>query len=415
MPVTLLNWIVPFTILLCGAGFITIRFLGFATSRWGYALCSLAIGYALMLFETERFTPFKQIVEDGFILLSIILACRALNDRLNLKSSLRFDIALMASSTTMIAISLMMFKSVRLETLFVLACCALALWKASLPFSRLAKTKADRLLAATFLLFSMLLTFQGLLYISAPQTGDVVGAWRSSVWGNLIQYTGLVGCVVLAFFVMVATTWDAIEKYRTHANTDPLTNLLNRRGLDALLASSQGKQFRKGSTAVILADIDHFKAINDRFGHPFGDVVITRFGTLLKAEAGPQSCVVRLGGEEFAILLPGILPDDAMSVADRMRRRFMVERWLHTCKADQFTASFGVALAKDREPIATAIERADRLLYAAKRGGRNCIVGDQQLSVDVEDGGQVAGAPINQDALCGAPPMKRHTDVAQAH
>lgn len=398
MPVTLLNWIVPSTILLCGIGFIAIRFLGFATSRWGYALCSLAVGYAVMLFETERFTPFKQIVEDNLVLLAIILACRALNDRLNLKSSPLFDIALIATSTVMIAVSLMLFKSVRLETLFVQACCSLALWRASLPFSRLARTRVDRLMAVTFLLFSLLLTFQCLLYLAAPQTGHVVGAWRASVWGNLIQYTGLVGCVMLAFVVMAATTSDAIEKYRAHANTDPLTNLLNRRGLDAMLTSSRGKPFRNGSTAMILADIDHFKTINDRFGHPFGDIVIMRFGALLEAEAGPHGCVVRLGGEEFAVLLPGVLLDDAMAAAERMRRMFMVERWSQAGSAEPFTASFGVALVKDREPVATAIARADRLLYAAKRAGRNRIVGEQDLAINKEDGREVlAGRLAQQD------------------
>ena len=410
MPVTLLNWIVPSTILLCGTGFIAIRFLGFATSRWGYALCSLALGYTLMLFEVDRFSPFKQIVEDGFILLSIIWACRLLNDRLKLKSSLLFDIALMVSSTVMIAISLVVFKSVRLETLFVQTCCAIALWRASLPFSRLARTKADRLLAVVFLLFAMLMTFQCLLYLAAPQTSDAVGAWRASVGGNLVQYTGLVGCVTLAFSVMVATTWDAIEKYRRHANTDPLTNLLNRRGLDALLLSSRGRQFRSEPTAVILADIDDFKAINDRFGHPFGDTVIVRFGALLKVHAGPHGCVVRLGGEEFGVLLPGVPLDDAIAVADMMRRIFQAERWSQNGITGQFTASFGVTLVKDRESVAAAIERADHLLYDAKRAGRNRVVGQHGLSLDTEDDRQ---AFAEESARHHVPPRRAANENAR--
>ncbi|ODU77179.1 GGDEF domain-containing protein, partial [Novosphingobium sp. SCN 63-17] len=399
MPVTLLNWIVPVTILLCGAGLISIGYLGFTTARWGHALCVLAVGYALMLFETDRFTPFKQIVEDNFILLGILLTCRALQKRLNLKSSVPFDVALMVSSTTMIAISLVIFQSVRLETFFVQACCALALWTSALPFSKLARTRADRLLAATFLLFSMLLTFQCLLFIAAPDIDHVVGAWRSSIWGNLIQYTGLMGSIMLAFAVMAATSWDTIEKYRAHANTDPMTNLLNRRGLDALLASPRGRLFQNGSTAVILADIDRFKAINDRFGHPFGDHVITRFGAILEAQAGPKGCVVRLGGEEFAVLLPGSSLDNAVATASRMQRAFALERWLHIETDDQFTASFGLALVKDQESIADAIGRADRLLYAAKRAGRDCIVVDHCLSTDCKDcRREVNGYPACPDA-----------------
>lgn len=369
MPVTLLNWIVPLTILFCGTTFVAIKFWGFSTARWGYALCLVAIGYTLMLFETERFTPLKQIAEDNFILLGIILAGHALKARLDLKSCVLFDIALMSASTMMVIISLVMFKSVRLETFFVQACCTLTLWARGLPFSRTARTKGDRLLAVTFLFVAMVLTFQCLLYIAASNIEHAVGAWRSSIWGSLVQLTGLVGSVMLAFAVMIATTWDTIEKYRAHANTDPMTKLLNRRGLEAFLASGRGKQFRNASTAIILADIDHFKAINDRFGHSFGDQVIARFAALLQVHAGSHGCAVRLGGEEFAILLPGVHLDEAVAAADRMRRTFLVEHWLQSGTSSQFTASFGVALMRDRERNCCCAQKSRSTPLRRKAGG----------------------------------------------
>lgn len=203
MPVTLLDWSVPVAILLCGLAFIAMKYLGFATARWGYALTCLSIGYAIMLFETDHATPFKQIVEDNFIVASVILASRALNDRVQLNNNLAFDLAALLTTTIMVAISRTMFDSARLETLFVQTCCAVVLWRGYVRSLPLAATKSDKILSFTFLLLAMVLTGQCLLYIAASETGHLVGAWRTSVWGNLIQFTGLIGSITLVLSVVV--------------------------------------------------------------------------------------------------------------------------------------------------------------------------------------------------------------------
>ncbi|UXT49608.1 GGDEF domain-containing protein [Agrobacterium tumefaciens] len=374
MPITLLDWSVPATIFLCGLALIAIKYLGFATIRWGYALTCLSIGYAIMLMETDYATPFKQILEDNFIVASVILACRALDDRVKLNNNLAFELAVLFTTTITVAISRTMFGSARLETLFVQACCAVVLWRGYARFLPLAATKSDKILSFTFLLLAMVLTGQCLLYIAASETGHLVGEWRTSVWGNLIQFTGLIGSITLVLSVLVATAYDTIEKYRRYANLDPLTGLLNRRGLDEFLASARGKT----ATGIILADIDQFKAINDRFGHSFGDLVISRFGALLRSHITVQGCVARLGGEEFAVLLPDASLDDAIATADKMRRSFEAERWPRDGKECEFTASFGVTLVEVGEALSTAFERADQFLYAAKRSGRNRVAAAKQ-------------------------------------
>lgn len=193
---------------------------------------------------------------------------------------------------------------------------------------------------------------------------------------------------------------DLNDRLHTISTQDELTGLPNRRFMQARLTQEIAQAERNGSDfCIALADIDRFKAINDRFGHPFGDHVITRFGAILEAQAGPKGCVVRLGGEEFAVLLPGSSLDNAVATASRMQRAFALERWLHIETDDQFTASFGLALVKDQESIADAIGRADRLLYAAKRAGRDCIVVDHCLSTDCKDcRREVNGYPACPDA-----------------
>ncbi|MBO9724185.1 MAG: GGDEF domain-containing protein [Novosphingobium sp.] len=375
MPVTILNWIVPITILLCGMAFAAIRLLGFATERWGYALLSLSMGFSIMLIETERFTPYKQVLEDSLILLSILLACRALRRRLDIQGSLLFETSVMVFSAVAVTVSLVGFKSVRLETLSVEACCAVVLWASAWPFARSAKSRPDRILAALFLLLAFLLTGQCATFLAASPVGHAVGAWRTSPWGNMIQYTGVIGSIVLTFCVMLVAAEDAIERHRIEAHTDPMTNLLNRRGLNALLESRQAKRFHTGPTVVILADIDHFKTINDRFGHSFGDAVIKRFATVLTTAVGSKDCVARVGGEEFMILISGMTLQEAAATADRARSTFATERWVSNGIDQSFTASFGVSMAsRDRMAIDHAIERADCVLYAAKQQGRNRVI-----------------------------------------
>lgn len=222
------------------------------------------------------------------------------------------------------------------------------------------------------------------------------------MWGILIQYTGLLGSIVLTLAVFIATSYDAIEKYRRHAHTDALTGLLNRQGLDSLLATVSGRPFTEGETptALIMADIDNFKRINDRYGHPFGDMVLARFGALLRPHAQARAHAARLGGEEFLLLLPAADLERAAAIAEEIRADFAAQRWAQHAPDSRFTASMGVTLMQAGEPFASALKRVDDLLYTAKRRGRNCTVAGP-ASADAGPGRRAFGAS-------GTGPARRH-------
>jgi diguanylate cyclase (GGDEF)-like protein len=119
-----------------------------------------------------------------------------------------------------------------------------------------------------------------------------------------------------------------------------------------------------------VADIDHFKAINDLYGHLVGDRVLVRVAELLVAHLRVQDVVVRMGGEEFALLMPGATPTEAAAACERLRRVIAEETWDRIAPDLGVTASFGVASGTDL----VALERlADDRLYEAKRAGRNRI------------------------------------------
>jgi diguanylate cyclase (GGDEF)-like protein len=158
--------------------------------------------------------------------------------------------------------------------------------------------------------------------------------------------------------------------------TDPLTGCLNRRALETRLSREwrQTKR-RNGSLAVLAIDVDHFKLINDTFGHPAGDQVLQELGEVMRTTARDTDTVARLGGDEFIILLPDTGWQGAMIFAERLRRNVDEHRFGEAPNVVPMTISVGVALARGADSVdpETILESADRSLYKAKSGGRNRI------------------------------------------
>lgn len=179
----------------------------------------------------------------------------------------------------------------------------------------------------------------------------------------LVTTSFAVPAVVL--FIIAAIVTRVIGAYRDRSERDVLTDLFNRRAFTDAIG-----QVRPSVGVLVVADIDHFKLINDTFGHGVGDEVISRFASLMR-EYSPLSA--RLGGEEFAIALPGASLSEGEAIAERMRLSFASYR--HPVMSDErsLSASFGVAPYSSRQSLAECLDRADRALYRAKRQGRNCV------------------------------------------
>ncbi len=170
-----------------------------------------------------------------------------------------------------------------------------------------------------------------------------------------------------------------LKKLETESMTDALSGLLNRRGFDREI-DELSKLTGEVTASLVLLDIDHFKRINDTFGHPLGDRVIAAVGRAIGECVGHQGIAARYGGEEFAVLLPSQPIEVAEVIAESIRQRVQQGKICRRQGEDpigSITISAGVAAWRaGDEKVAFLIERADRALYASKHGGRNRVTVD---------------------------------------
>jgi diguanylate cyclase (GGDEF)-like protein len=173
------------------------------------------------------------------------------------------------------------------------------------------------------------------------------------------------------------------EQLRRLAVTDPLTGTMNRRALFELMKREMERHLRHGhALAVVLFDVDHFKDVNDRYGHNSGDAVLRHVATVTAHMVRSTDALARYGGEEFVIVAPETDAARALQLAERIREALQSSYVTVEDRQLAVTASFGVATlcAGDGEPE-QILARADRALYAAKVGGRNQVVADPPLPV----------------------------------
>lgn len=183
-------------------------------------------------------------------------------------------------------------------------------------------------------------------------------------------------CITVLDFCFVGL-FVAETKRRLHEETrlDPLTGLRNRRAfeetaqLEVLSAARE-----ESSLALLMMDLDHFKKLNDTWGHALGDRALRAFGGVLLTVTGSSDSVARLGGEEFAVLLPGRSVRSALAVAERLRATVEGLRLSEGEELIRFTVSVGLSsLRRGEETMDAMMRRADHALYQAKRDGRNRV------------------------------------------
>ena len=195
-----------------------------------------------------------------------------------------------------------------------------------------------------------------------------------SVWLTVLSFEALLFTIAIAFILLAMAKERTELRHKTAALIDPLTGIANRRAfLEDVMALSQQQSAAARPVAVLLADLDHFKSINDRFGHAVGDRVLQVFA-VVASKLGPNDLFGRLGGEEFAIVLYDAGREKGLAIAERIRLAFEDAAAEVDGRPVGGTVSIGMAIS---EPglidLPALLGRADEALYCAKERGRNRV------------------------------------------
>lgn len=375
MRTEILAWSIPAAFWLSGIFFFVLSRRGFESRGWAFALWLLGTGYGLTIIRLPFWSTPKALLEDLFFLLGTAAMSAALSRRFAVQKRQALQWLVMLAALAGAGLAMSLYRSVRLETFSIQMGCALLLCTSLVIDKRVRTSKGDRVLYGTFWMVCVTLVLQCIGYLAAPEAGPVVGAWSATIWGFFFQVTGGLIVISLTVSILLSISLDVIDRLHVAARTDILTGLLNRRGFEDAYAEllRQTPDFRR--LGLMIVDLDHFKRINDSFGHEAGDTVIVRIASLLQhAAAIGGGLAGRLGGEEFVAVLPCDEPEALVASANRIREEFFRTRWPFDTTNTPRTASFGITPVVGNEHYASTLARADALLYLAKRSGRNCVM-----------------------------------------
>ena len=305
-----------------------------------------------------------------FVISGLLFAMRFLGSRIHLPKLHKVITAYCSVLTLIAAACVLLGTNVALlYTAFI----------AIIPFSVLmivsgAVALLSGMKAARYFLAATIFATLGAAYTSFTVSGVLA---YSDLGFHAVEIGMLIEAVLFALALSHQFKISQEDKVRAEklADIDQLTGLYNRRGFDKILSpifSTAQRNDRKLS--VLLLDIDHFKMINDQYGHLAGDKVITNLSALLLEEARTGDVVARWGGEEFILLLPETDSSEAFSLAERLVRRSADLTLLFEQQEILFTVSIGVAsLVNDDKSFLQLLDKADHALYSAKESGRNRV------------------------------------------
>jgi diguanylate cyclase (GGDEF)-like protein len=206
-----------------------------------------------------------------------------------------------------------------------------------------------------------------------------------SVWVTVFSIELVLYAVGTVFVIFMLVSERTVTAHRTAASTDPLTGMFNRRGFAEATSRVIEREANAGRpVTVLIFDIDHFKSINDRFGHPAGDEILKLFATVVVNTLRISDLSGRIGGEEFAALLPCSL-EEGVIAAERVREAFADSGIEVEEGPVDTTVSIGVAGGPAGTELEVLLAAADTALYQAKRSGRNRVEAAEELPLSLEN------------------------------
>jgi diguanylate cyclase (GGDEF)-like protein len=227
---------------------------------------------------------------------------------------------------------------------------------------------------ASFAVLAILLLLRSIMAFLAPP--DSYGIYSHSTINPLAFFVGNIAQLCITFGLVLMLNYRLSTDLQKQASIDVLTGALNRRSLEQEADRLSARCLRTGDTlAVLMIDVDHFKSINDHYGHPVGDEVLKRLAALVQQTIRSDDYFARYGGEEFCIMLPSTGEQEAWLIADRLRQNY--EELIMEFEGETLRSTISIGVADSLHAgidFSTLIAAADKAMYQAKQQGRNRVV-----------------------------------------
>ncbi|WP_153912895.1 GGDEF domain-containing protein [Shewanella sp. TC10] len=349
------------------------------SASWRFALANFCVLLGMLLYtqRTQEPSYLHWLVADNIILVGFCFLRWGAQRLYHLKSSHRFDIAVIS-----ISISLMLLaKPHTANAAYLMIILSLA---AAVCFFMLAKDhyiafKANFTAYATYwlvipiVLIGMMFLVRAFILLLFPEKVATYAAFHTEE-SLPILWVYIVLILLVNILIIGNTINRLVVKIMTLANKDSLTGLWNRNALQSKLALEHARWLRdKVSYSVILIDLDHFKQINDSYGHTAGDEVLKVAAKQLNSVTRKIDYLCRYGGEEFVLILPLTTEKKVLCVAEKLQQILSEVSFEWQGNPIAIEASIGCATIKEGLPVEALLHLADKAMYEAKASGRNCI------------------------------------------
>ncbi|WP_347455589.1 GGDEF domain-containing protein [Acinetobacter thermotolerans] len=337
-----------------------------------YSLALVCVGFSLLL-QTVLTEDFLEIVLGplfAIYFLGCALHIYAIHERLHLPARWPVLISLIFLGS----IAIFYFSAIEHQQVYSLlvtsfTTAAIFLHRPIALWQHRAKLKIDRALKVLILVVVFFIIMRAVLFSFLMQGDDPLSSY-DGLWAFTQLLRLLVDIIFLSLFFNGAFQ-EVVVRLSQERNYDPLTGLLNRRALEQYLTKIKNQPSTQ--KAVLIADLDHFKQVNDQYGHTFGDLALQHVSQIFQQNIRSSDKVIRMGGEEFLILLDQCPHAKALQIAERIRSSVENMPLQYRGQCIHLTISVGVSFFKQSDEFEHAYNQADELLYQAKNQGRNRV------------------------------------------
>lgn len=372
-------YLLPFIMGTFGVILLCLGASGFRAARhWGAGYLLAALGFIMPMILKQSALVFHALAANVLFLAAFFLYGHALLVQFGVATRFKARLAFAILAFAAVSFFILVKTDLRAELALGDFGCAMLLAPSLWLVRKKLRHPSDKALftVAAGVVGETLLRIAILLFSTPHGTMRELEDFLTSDYAYLMQVMASILGFLLGLAVIASMISHALRQHRHAAEHDPMTGLYNRRGFDAALAAFPAAGVPAG--AVVMADIDHFKQVNDRFGHAAGDRVIAALGTLMSAQLPGDALIARFGGEEFVAFLPGASPAAAATFCNRIRQAVAGYDWHGNGVERQVTISFGVSATTHTDTsFYDAVRRADQALYRAKANGRDQVFLDR--------------------------------------